>query len=163
MSFPPTTTGPDTLRQPPILVRPFDRLTIAEYHRIVRAREAVFHLEQHITCPDADAVDPQSVFLWTEQENRVVAFLRIIPAGVVCDEVSVGRVLVDAACRRRGLCRRMMLEALRYIDGTWGPSPRPDLRTALPGRLLRVAGIRSGLRTLRDEAGISHVKMLRRP
>lgn len=162
MSFPPTTTGPDTLRQPPILVRPFDRLTIAEYHRIVRAREAVFHLEQHITCPDADAVDPQSVFLWTEQENRVVAFLRIIPAGVVCDEISVGRVLVDAACRRRGLCRRMMLEALRYIDGTWGPSPvRISAQRYLVGFYASLGF--EAVSEPYDEAGISHVKMLRRP
>lgn len=80
----------------PIVIKHFSEISAAEYHRIVQAREAVFFLEQHITEPDADEVDPQSVFLWTEEDGRVVAFLRIIPAGIVCAEASVGRVLVDA-------------------------------------------------------------------
>lgn len=107
----------------PVVVKHFSEISAAEYHRIVQAREAVFFLEQHITEPDADEVDPQSVFLWMEEDGRVVAFLRIIPAGIVCAEASVGRVLVDAGYRRRGLCRRLMHEALRHIALTWGPQP----------------------------------------
>ena len=66
----------------PVLTKHFSELSTREYHRIVQAREAVFFLEQHITEPDADAVDPQSVFMWMEDGGRVVAFLRIIPAGI---------------------------------------------------------------------------------
>ena len=107
----------------PVLTKHFSELSTREYHRIVQAREAVFFLEQHITEPDADAIDPQSVFMWMEDGGRVVAFLRIIPAGIAYAEASVGRVLVDAAYRRRGLCRSLMSEALRYIARTWGPQP----------------------------------------
>ena len=102
----------------PVLTKHFSELSTREYHRIVQAREAVFFLEQHITEPDADAIDPQSVFMWMEDGGRVVAFLRIIPAGIAYAEASVGRVLVDAAYRRRGLCRSLMSEALRYIART---------------------------------------------
>ena len=59
----------------PVLTKHFSELSTREYHRIVQAREAVFFLEQHITEPDADAVDPQSVFMWMEDGGRVVAFL----------------------------------------------------------------------------------------
>ena len=52
----------------PIVIKHFSEISAAEYHRIVQAREAVFFLEQHITEPDADEVDPQSVFLWTEED-----------------------------------------------------------------------------------------------
>ena len=107
----------------PVITNHFSELSVREYHRIVQAREAVFFLEQHITEPDADAADPQSVFMWMEDNARVVAFLRVIPAGIVYDEASVGRVLVDASYRRRGLCRSLMSEALRYIARTWGPQP----------------------------------------
>lgn len=41
-------------------------------------------------------LNPQSVFMWMEDGGRVVAFLRIIPAGIAYAEASVGRVLVDA-------------------------------------------------------------------
>ena len=107
----------------PVIAKHFSELSVREYHRIVQAREAVFFLEQHITEPDADAADPQSVFMWMEDNARVVAFLRVIPAGIAYDEASVGRVLVDASYRRRGLCRSLMSEALRYIARTWGPQP----------------------------------------
>jgi len=141
-------------------IKSFDSLTLLEYHRIVRAREAVFHLEQRITCTDADDVDPRSVFLWIEEQGRVVAFLRVIPAGIVCPEASIGRVLVDAACRRRGLCRRLMGEALRYIAAAWGPQP---VRISAQ-RYLEAFYASLGFTTVSapyDEAGIVHVKMLR--
>ena len=128
----------------PVLTKHFSELSTREYHRIVQAREAVFFLEQHITEPDADAVDPQSVFMWMEDGGRVVAFLRIIPAGIAYAEASVGRVLVDAAYRRRGLCRSLMSEALRYIARTWGPQP---IRISAQEHLgiLRHPRVRTGL------------------
>ena len=135
----------------PVLTKHFSELSTREYHRIVQAREAVFFLEQHITEPDADAADPQSVFMWMEDNARVVAFLRVIP---------VGRVLVDAAYRRRGLCRSLMSEALRYIARTWGPQPiRISAQEHLAGFYATL-----GFAPVSDtyfEAGIPHVKMLR--
>ena len=113
----------------PVLTKHFSELSTREYHRIVQAREAVFFLEQHITEPDADAVDPQSVFMWMEDGGRVVAFLRIIPAGIAYAEASVGRVLVDAAL----YCPDM------------GPPAHPHLGTRAPGRILRHPRVRTGL------------------
>ena len=145
----------------PIVIKHFSEISSAEYHRIVQAREAVFFLEQHITEPDTDEVDPQSVFLWMEEDGRVVAFLRIIPAGIVCAEASVGRVLVDAGYRRRGLCRRLMHEALRHIALTWGPQPvRISAQEYLAGFYASL-GFEAVSGTYL-EAGIPHVRMLRR-
>lgn len=126
-----------------------------------RPAKPSFFLEQHITEPDADEVDPQSVFLWTEEDGRVVAFLRIIPAGIVCAEASVGRVLVDAGYRRRGLCRRLMHEALQHIALTWGPQPvRISAQEYLAGFYASL-GFEAVSGTYL-EAGIPHVRMLRR-
>ncbi|WP_295938140.1 GNAT family N-acetyltransferase [uncultured Alistipes sp.] len=143
------------------IIKHFSELTLAEYHRIVRAREEVFFLEQHITEPDADAVDVQSVFVWLEHEGRVIAFLRMIPAGILYSEASIGRVLVDAGYRKQGLCREMMHEALRYIETHWSPQPiRISAQEYLAGfysslGFETISGIYS-------EAGIPHVKMLRK-
>lgn len=144
----------------PVITKHFSELSVREYHRIVQAREAVFFLEQHITEPDADAADPQSVFMWMEDNARVVAFLRVIPAGIAYDEASVGRVLVDASYRRRGLCRSLMSEALRYIARTWGPQPiRISAQEHLAG-FYTTFGFAPVSGTY-FEAGIPHVKMLR--
>lgn len=142
-------------------IKPFSSLTLDQYHRIFQAREAVFHLEQHVTCLDADSVDPQSVFLWTEDLGRVTSFLRIIPAGIVYAEISIGRVLVDASFRRQGLCRRLMNEALHFVETEWGPQP---IRISAQEHLTEF--YRSlGFEAVSEryfEAGIPHIKMLRR-
>lgn len=146
---------------PQIIFKSFDELTAGELHRITQAREQVFFLEQHVTCPDADEVDLRSIFVWMEDAGRVMAFLRIIPAGVVYNEASIGRVLVDAACRRRGLCRALMIGAMDYISTQWGPQPiRISAQQYLAGFYSEL-----GFETVSpvyDEAGIPHVKMLRR-
>ena len=96
-----------------------------------------------------------------EEDGRVVAFLRIIPAGIVCAEASVGRVLVDAGYRRRGLCRRLMHEALQHIALTWGPQPvRISAQEYLVGFYASL-GFEAVSGTYL-EAGIPHVRMLRR-
>lgn len=144
----------------PVHIKPFDALTPAEYLRITRAREAVFFLEQRVPVPDADSVDARSVFFWMEDTERVVAFLRLIPAGVVYPEVSVGRVLVDAACRRQGLCRRLMDEALHYVETEWGPQP---IRISAQ-RYIADFYAALGFEPVTDvytEAGIPHIGMLR--
>lgn len=143
-----------------ITTKPFGDLSALELHRIVRAREAVFFLEQHVSCPDADDTDLQSTFLWIEDADRVVAFLRIIPPCVVYAEASIGRVLVDAAYRRKGLCRRLMHAALDHIASAWGPQA---VRISAQSYLTEF--YRSlGFEVVSEEyleAGIPHVKMLR--
>ena len=103
----------------PIHTAPFGELPTETYHRIVQAREEVFFLEQRITCPDADAIDPRSLFQWIEQEGRVIAFSGSSRRASLHEEASVGRVLVVRGKRRKGLCRRMMREALRQIAARW--------------------------------------------
>lgn len=144
----------------PVLTKHFSELSTREYHRIVQAREAVFFLEQHITEPDADAIDPQSVFMWMEDGGRVVAFLRIIPAGIAYAEASVGRVLVDAAYRRRGLCRSPDVRSAALYCPDMGPAAiRISAQEHLAGFYATL-----GFAPVSDtyfEAGIPHVKMLR--
>ena len=145
----------------PIHTAPFGELPTATYHRIVQAREEVFFLEQRITCPDADAIDPRSLFQWIEQEGRVIAFLRIIPPGILHEEASVGRVLVVRGERRKGLCRRMMREALRQIAARWpGCGVHISAQAYLEGFYASL-----GFETATppyEEAGIRHVGMLLR-
>ena len=144
----------------PVIIRPFGELSVSEYHRIVEARETVFYLEQRITVADADSVDPQSIFLWMEDQGRIIAFLRIIPAGIVYKEASIGRVLVDAAYRRRGLCRHLMLEALDHLTKAQGTKP---IRISAQKYLIQFYTSLDFEVVSEEylEAGIPHVKMLR--
>ena len=137
----------------------FGQLTAAELHAMVAAREEVFFLEQHITCPDADDVDLQSTFMWIcDPEGRVTAFLRIIPPGIVYPEASVGRLLVRSEWRRNGLSRMLMLRALEHIAAEWHAPVRISAQAYLVDFYTSL-----GFRTVSEEyleAGIPHRKML---
>lgn len=139
---------------------PFDRLTVHQLLAIARLRQQVFYLEQQVDCPDWDETDPRSVFLWAEADGAAVGFLRIIPPGVVYAEASVGRVAVDAAWRRRGVARRMMTEALRYIDAHWGSAVRISSQEYIVPLYEQL-----GFEVISErytEAGIPHRKMIRK-
>ena len=127
-------------------IKAFGELTPGELFAAVRLRQAVFYLEQHVTCEDLDALDPAALFLWCEAEGETVGCLRILPPGVRYAEASVGRVAVAAAWRRRGVARRMMRAALEYIDRTWGAGAH--LVAGVCGAVLRVARIRGRIGTV---------------
>ncbi len=102
------------------IIKEFGQLSALEVYRILEAREQVFLLEQRVDCEDIDGVDIVSSHLWYEEDGRVVGYLRMIPPGVVYEQASIGRVLVAKEFRRKGLCRRMMNEAIQYMAEKWG-------------------------------------------
>ena len=138
----------------------FDALTVREFFGIARLRQQVFYLEQHVDCADWDAVDPQSVYVWAEQDGETVGFLRIVPPGLVYAEASVGRVAVAAPQRRQGIARRMMEQALACIAGRWGTPVRISSQEYIIPLYEQLGFEVVSERYL--EAGIPHRKMLRK-
>lgn len=143
-----------------IVIKQFKELSINEYHQITQARERVFYLEQHVSCLDADDIDPHCTYLYVEQAGQIIGFLRMIPAGIAYEEVSIGRVLVCDEFRREGICRKMMQTAIDYIQASWRTSHIKisaqaylvDFYKSLGFTLISEAYL---------EAGITHYKMLR--
>lgn len=143
-----------------IRVAEFGQLTVQELHAIARLRQQVFYLEQHVDCEDWDAIDPQSVCVWAVAAGETVGFLRIVPPGLIYAEASIGRVAVAAACRRRGIARCMLQEALRYIGEQWGPAVRISSQEYIVPLYEQLGFEVVSERYL--EAGIPHRKMLRK-
>ena len=93
----------------------FDQLTTKELYEILKSREAVFIVEQDCIYHDIDDKDEMSIHLFYEEKGRVVAYLRIVPAGIRFQEVSIGRVITLESHRRQGLSSKLMVKALDYI------------------------------------------------
>jgi ElaA protein len=89
-------------------VRAFAELTTAELYAIVHLRERVFVVEQKCVYLDADGLDPQAQHLWATRDDGVIAYLRILPAGVKYAEVTIGRVVTAPEARGGGLGRELM-------------------------------------------------------
>ena len=76
-----------------LVAKSFSQLTTDELFEIYRVRVAVFVVEQNCAYQEVDLTDKLSYHLWLESENAIKAYLRVIPAGVVRKEVSLGRVI----------------------------------------------------------------------
>src|SRR3954467_6253523 len=98
--------------------RSFGELTAEQLYRIIELREQVFVVEQRCVYLDADGVDRVSRHLWAASD-RVDAYLRIVPAGVKFEEVSIGRVVVAPHARGTGLGKELMRRGITAA----GPVP----------------------------------------
>ena len=148
---------------------PFAELTAREVHDLYRLRAAVFVVEQECAFQDVDGADPESWHLLgyapsPSGEGRgggdLVAYARLVPAGIKFAEPSIGRVITAIAVRRTGLGRVLMRETLRRAEKLW---PNRAIRIGAQQRLesfYRDFGFETASEPY-DEDGIVHVEMLR--
>lgn len=146
---------------------PFAELTPQEVHDLYQARAAIFVVEQNCVFQDVDGADPKSWHLLgygspspLGEGPILVAYCRIIPAGVKFAEPSIGRVATTSEVRGTGVGRALMREALARTQALW---PGVPIRIGAQQRLERFYH-ELGFATVSapyDEDGIPHVEMLR--
>lgn len=99
----------------------FDQLTQKELYEIIRLRIEVFVVEQDAPYQDTDRKDYDSFHIFGTLEDEVVAYARLIPAGITYDEPCLGRVVTAENVRRDGYGRTVVtlgLEAMKTQFGT---------------------------------------------
>lgn len=87
----------------------FDQLTLDQLYAILQARSTVFVLEQNCVYLDIDGKDQLSHHLcaWNESQE-LLAYLRIVPAGISFTEVSLGRVITTEQARGTGIGKQLL-------------------------------------------------------
>lgn len=103
-------------------LKTYQELTKDELYDILKLRCNVFVAEQKCTEPDLDDKDQSSLHLFAKNEGRIIACLRILPAGLSYPEPSIGRFAVDPSYRKNGLGREAMTRALQYMKTEWHPA-----------------------------------------
>jgi len=97
------------------VMKKFEALTAGELYRILKLRQEVFIIEQTCIYSDIDGKDETAYHLMAFDGDSVVGCLRILGRGISFDAVSVGRVVVPARHRGRGIAKEMMGAALDFI------------------------------------------------
>ena len=97
-------------------IKKFDELSTKELYAILKERTDVFVVEQACPYPELDGKDFASYHLFKEQDGEIVAYLRVLPAGVSYDEASIGRVLVKQNYRGQGLAQQLLEKALCFLE-----------------------------------------------
>ncbi|HFI0237767.1 TPA: GNAT family N-acetyltransferase [Streptococcus suis] len=103
-------------------IKAFDQLSLQELYSILTLRTDVFVVEQGCPYPEVDGKDPNCLHLLGTDGGELVAYLRILPAGLSYDEVSIGRVVIKSSHRGKGLGRPMMEQAIHFITNEWKES-----------------------------------------
>ena len=105
------------------ILKKFKELTPLEVYEIMQLRNTVFVVEQNCVYQDADNKDLKSYHLMGYEENALVAYTRIIPAGISYVESSIGRVVVLPEARKNGNGKKLMQKSIEKIFLLFGNVP----------------------------------------
>ena len=90
----------------------YEDLSRDELYKILRLRQEVFIIEQKCNYLDADNHDITSTHLIAYQDDKIIAYMRIVPAGTIYSNISFGRILVKKEYRNLGLGKELLKRGL---------------------------------------------------
>lgn len=91
-------------------------LSVLEFFGIVKAREAVFVVEQKCPYQEVDDMDLSAWHLSAVVDGELAAYVRVVDPGVKYQQPSIGRVMTVAHFRNLKLGRSLMSEAIRFTE-----------------------------------------------
>ena len=144
----------------------FADLGVADLYRVLQLRSAVFVVEQTCVFQDMDGRDPACLHLLgaapdAGQGGDLLAYARLLPAGLAFPEASIGRVATAPATRGSGLGHALMAQTIAQLQRLWGPQPVRIGAQAHLQAFYRQHGFEpDGDHYLED--GIDHIEMVRR-
>lgn len=92
-------------------VKKFNELSNDELFEIFKLRISVFVVEQNCAYQDIDDYDKKALHLFFKEEDKIIAYLRILPENTVFNEVSIGRVI--SVKRRQGIASELLDYAVK--------------------------------------------------
>ncbi|MDB5196533.1 MAG: family N-acetyltransferase [Flaviaesturariibacter sp.] len=105
------------------LFKRFEELTPYEVYAILQLRNEVFVVEQNCVFQDADDKDQGSFHLMGMQADKLIAYTRIVPPGLIYEQASIGRVITSPAVRKSGTGKLLMEQSVIELYNVFGKSP----------------------------------------
>ena len=97
------------------IVKHFNELLPHELYAIMQLRNEVFVVEQNCVYPDADNKDQPSYHLMAWIDERLIAYARLLSAGVAYPHhLSIGRVVISPTARGKGLGKELVAAAVKF-------------------------------------------------
>lgn len=104
-------------------IKSFTQLSPEELYQIMKLRIEVFIIEQECFYQDADDKDQHCHHLMLWNGENLVAYARLVPAGLSFTEVSIGRVITTAEVRGTGTGKILMKSAIAECKTLFGDVP----------------------------------------
>ena len=97
------------------ILKHFNDLTPKELYNILQLRNEVFVVEQNCPYQDCDNKDLYAFHLMGMNENKLLAYTRLLAPGISYSESSIGRVVSSPSARKTGMGKQLMEESIRQI------------------------------------------------
>ena len=141
------------------IFKQFDELSPTEFYAVIRLRNEVFVVEQNCVYQDADDQDQHAMHLMGWDNEKLVAYTRIIPPGICFEEASIGRVVTLPASRNSGAGRALMeLSIKKTFDRYHCNCIKISAQIYLTGFYESLGFVTGSEEYLED--GIPHIKMI---
>lgn len=136
----------------------FEELSGAELYEIIKLRVDVFIVEQKCPYPELDNLDQRCLHLVYRESGKVLAYARLVPAGLKYDIPSIGRVIVQPDARGRGLAKLLVAKCIGVIHSEWGTQEIQLQGQVYLQNFYQSFGFQP-ISEIYDEDGIPHVDM----
>ena len=143
------------------VIRSFNALSTKELHDMYRLRSKVFVVEQNCVYQDVDGQDCLAFHVLAYDQQNLVAYARIFLPGVLMKKKAViGRVVVDAGHRKKGVGHQLMRFCLKSISKN---NTTPPIKISAQTHLQRFYEAHGFRGTSKEylEDGIPHCEMIR--
>jgi ElaA protein len=98
----------------------FDALSNEALYQLLRLRSEVFVVEQGCNYMDMDNKDQKCHHLLGYQDGQLLAYSRIVPAGLSYEFPSIGRIVVSSKGRGRGLGIELLNTSIEKLESLYG-------------------------------------------
>lgn len=140
-----------------LLSKSFSELAVPELFEILKTRVAVFVVEQRCAYQEIDEIDKLSRHVALVDDGKILAYVRVIPAGLSYPEVSLGRVLTTK--RGMGLGARIVKEGIKVAQTAFSATAIRIAAQAYAVGFYEKLGFQVYSEPF-DEDGIPHVEMI---
>ena len=140
--------------------KPFNALSPKELYDALQLRSQVFVVEQNCVFLDPDGKDEQCAHVLFYQEKELVAYARIVPAGLSYPSASLGRIITSEAVRGTGLGKVLVQYSIDALTAIYGVCPiEIGAQLYAKGFYAQFGFVEQG--EVYDEDGIDHIHMFR--
>ena len=105
------------------LLKKFEELTPYQLYAILQLRNEVFVVEQNCVFQDADDKDQNAYHLMGFENNKLVAYTRLVAPGEIYEQPSIGRVVTSPVVRRSGTGKELMKQSIDAVYNLFGIQP----------------------------------------
>lgn len=145
-----------------IIIKPYSKLDVDELHDMLQLRSEVFVVEQTCVYNDLDGWDKHATHIFIYEDELIVAYARILPAGTKFPQTSIGRVVVNPGFRKRDFGKLIMTKALDFAIQEWSAKEIKISAQLYLKKFYEDLGFKT-VTEIYDEDGIPHIGMIYLP